>query len=91
MQQCNVLSYDSWFVVFRSLYPVLSSDNRYVVFIDLYILIQQCTVLFSDNRIDVFRPLSIPDSVQIEQLLLAKSTLPDDSAVALLILPNRDS
>lgn len=26
--------------------------------LDLYILIKQCTVLSSDNRIDVFRPLS---------------------------------
>lgn len=47
--------------------------------------------MFSDNfllPLDLY--LVIPDFVQIEQLFLVKSSFPDDSALSLLILPNRD-
>lgn len=49
------------------------------------------TKMFSDNfllPLDLY--LVIPDFVQIEQLFLVKSSFPDDSALSLLILPNRD-
>lgn len=47
--------------------------------------------MFSDNfLLPLDLDLVIPDFVQIEQLFLVKSSFPDDSALSLLILPNRD-